>query len=148
MENKEKIYLGGIALLYTRENGGLKFLVVENAETKNITFVSGAKEDSDSSETDTMYRELKEELGLNYSDVDLDTTDIKQEFIFGPKKKERAGHKGSYTVFMGDATKISSNISYTKELSGIKWMTKEEVLNRLTFPDLKEIFLKATENLN
>jgi 8-oxo-dGTP pyrophosphatase MutT (NUDIX family) len=148
MENKEKIYFGGIAILYARENGELKFLVVENAETKNITFVSGAKEDIDSSETDTMNREIVEELGLNTDNIKLEDTGVKQEFVFGPKKKERAGHKGSYTVFLGDVSDISSQISHTKELSGIKWMSKEEVLNRLTFPDLKDIFVKATEDLS
>ena len=143
---KEKIFLGGIAILYVRENEGTKFLVVENAETKNISFVSGAKEDSDNSELDAMHRELKEELGTD-KNINLEQTSVKHEFVFGPKKKERAGHKGSYSVFLADVTEIKTSISHTKELKNIEWLSKEEVLTRLTFEDLKEVFLKAAENL-
>lgn len=149
MENdieKEKVYLGGIEIIYTKENNEIKFLVAENSVTKNISFVSGAKEDTDNSVSDAMYRELQEELGSS-DDIKLEPTNVKHDFVFGPKKKERAGHKGSYSVFLADVTGNSSNISHTAELSNMKWLTKEEVLKNLTFDDVKEVFLKATQNL-
>ena len=149
MENdieKEKVYLGGIAIIYTKENNEIKFLVAENSVTKNISFVSGAKEDIDNSVSDAMYRELQEELGSS-DDIKLEPTNVKHDFVFGPKKKERAGHKGSYSVFLADVTGNSSDISHTAELSNMKWLTKEEVLKNLTFDDVKEVFLKATQNL-
>jgi 8-oxo-dGTP pyrophosphatase MutT (NUDIX family) len=149
MENdieKEKVYLGGIAIIYTKENNEIKFLVAENSVTKNISFVSGAKEDTDNSVSDAMYRELQEELGSS-DDIKLEPTNVKHDFVFGPKKKERAGYNGSYSVFLADVTGNSSNISHTAELSNMKWLTKEEVLKNLTFDDVKEVFLKATQNL-
>jgi len=149
MENnieKKKTYLGAIVILYIKENNTTKFLVVENSETKNISFVSGAKEDFDNTDLDTIGRELKEELGVD-DNISLEPTEVKHEFIFGPKKKERAGYKGSYSVFLGDVTNIGTKIGHTKELSSIKWLTKEEVLKKLTFDDLKEVFLKATKGL-
>jgi len=152
IENSEKIYYGGIGVLYARKNGELKFLVVQNAKSGKFSFASGAKEDTDKSETDTIYRELGEELrfdgDLSVDDIKLEPTGIKQSFVFGPNKKERAGHKGEYTFFLGDVSDICDKISFNPEdLSGIYWLSREEAHDKLSFEDVKELFLKATENL-
>ena len=67
-------------------------------------------------------------------------------WVFGSKKSDREGAKGSYEVFLADASSIGE-INPTTELKGMKWMTKEEVLQSLSFPDLKEVFQKAIQSL-
>ena len=93
-----------------------------------------------------MNREIQEELGLQ-TEIKLEPTKVRHEFVFGPNKKERAGQQGSYQVFLADITNISDLITHTEELRNIRWLGKDEVINSLSFPDLKEVFLKATENL-
>ncbi|HEX8946898.1 MAG TPA: NUDIX domain-containing protein [Candidatus Paceibacterota bacterium] len=141
---KEKVFYGGIAMLYRMRGGEREYLVVENTETGNISFVSGAQEDTDASAEAGMQRELEEELSVRRGEIALTPTDVRHEFVFGPKKKERAGHPGSYQVFLADVTNISDSISHTKELRGVRWLRKDEVLDALTFPDVKDVFLKAT----
>jgi len=147
MNSKEKIFLGSIGLIYRKKDGQLEFLVVENTKTKNITFVAGAKEENDNLLIDTVKREIKEELGWSTEKMKFEPTEVKHEFIFGPNKKERAGHPGSYQVFLIDSTNTENKNSFTEELKNIKWLSKNQVMDALTFPDLKEVFQKATNNL-
>lgn len=139
---------GSIGIMYRRNNGELEFLGVENAKTKNITFVSGAKEDNDFSEVDVLKREIHEELGLNTDKIEFYPTEFHHDFIFGEQKKERAGMHASYTIFLVDVTNIRETITHTKELRSIQWLSKDQVIEALSFPDLVELFLKATEKLS
>lgn len=138
---------GGIAILYRQGASGREFLVVENAKTGNISFVSGSQEDSDTSTEEGMRRELEEELGVSRAAIALQPTGVRHEFVFGPNKPERAGHPGSYQVFLADVTQMSDSIAHTKELRNIRWLRKEEVAETLSFPDLRDVFLRATRDL-
>ncbi len=144
---KEQVFLGSIGILYRRISGGLEFLIVENSGTKNISFVSGAKEENDATEEDTLRREIKEELGLDGGGLEFQATTTRHEFVFGPQKKERAGQQGSYGVFLVDATRVDGPISHTQELRKIQWLDRGQVMNSLSFQDLKEVFEKATKDL-
>jgi 8-oxo-dGTP pyrophosphatase MutT (NUDIX family) len=145
---KEKVYRGAIAIFYKKIEGEPRFLVVQNTETGNISFVSGAEEDVDSGSLKaSAQREIEEELGLKSVEYKLIPTETRHEFIFGEKKKERAGHKGSYHVFLSDLSGLNEEVGHTGELKSVKWMTEEEVLNTLTFDDLKEVFKDATKNI-
>jgi NADH pyrophosphatase NudC (nudix superfamily) len=145
---KGKVFHGAITIFYKRTNQDLLFLVVENSKTGNLSFVSGAKADVDQSIEDSARRENLEELGLSFNQYELRGIDVKHEFMFGPKKKERAGHKGEYQVFVSDLTNADFEISHTKELKSAKWMTEKEVLDSLTFPDLVEVFKKTVKVIN
>lgn len=132
-----------IWIFFKKELEILKYLVVQNTETWNISFVSGAKEDGDKNTIDTANREIREELRIPKEEYELIPTSIRHEFIFWPKKKERAWKKGSYNVFIADWSKLNE-IHPSKELTMATWMTKEEVLDALTFEDLKEVFKNVT----
>ena len=147
MGNEEKVYKGAITLFYKRVGNETRYLVVENAKTGNVTFVSGAEEDRDVSLIATATREIKEELGIEAREYALTPTTVWHNFIFDEKKKERAGHKGSYQVFVADLTNFAGNIAHTAELKQIKWMPAQEVLEALAFPDLKQIFVTASSKL-
>lgn len=142
---KEKKFYGAITVFYKNTNEGLLFLIAENTKTGNISFVSGAQEDEDQSLEASAQRENIEELGLNPDQYELRKIDVKHEFVFGPKKKERAGHKGEYQVFVSDLTNADFEVSHTEELKSLKWMTEKEVLHSLTFPDVAEVFKKTVE---
>ncbi len=149
MNESKKVFEGAITLFYMDTDRGRQYLVVENAKTGNLTFVSGAKEDEDSSLKDVALRENREELGIGSTNYELIPTDVRHEFIFGEKKKERAGHRGSYHVFVADMTNADvTNIAHTDELKSVKWMTEKEVLDILTFPDLKEVFIETIKAID
>ncbi len=143
---KEKVFRGAMTLFYKRVNGKLLFLVIKNAQTGNITFVAGAEEDSDTSPELNARREVEEELGLAPEQYELQPTTVKHEFVFGPNKASRAGHKGSYQVFLADVSNVDE-IGHTDELKEIHWMTKDEVRSDVSFPDLVEVFEKAAEEI-
>jgi 8-oxo-dGTP pyrophosphatase MutT (NUDIX family) len=132
---------GAISIFY-KNTSPRTFLVVENAETRNITFVSGAQEPQDESIEDTALREIREELGITVGISQLMKTTVKHKFIFSSKKVERTGKRGEYTVFLIDASKLHIE-THTKDLQQVNWMTEEEVLQHLTFEDLKDVFRKA-----
>ena len=71
---------------------------------------------------------------------------VQNKFVFWPKKKERAGKKAIYHVFLADWSTFWS-ITTTRELTSAVWMTKKEVLNTLTFDDVKDVFEKAIKEI-
>lgn len=141
---QEKIYYGTLTLFYKKSGGQTLFLVVENTKTGNVSFVAGAAEDSDRTLEASAQREISEELGLSPDEYRLLPTDVTHEFVFGQNKPERAGHHGSYQVFLADVSTLPE-ISHTAELKSAHWMTKEETLRSLSFPDLQEVFRRAAE---
>jgi 8-oxo-dGTP pyrophosphatase MutT (NUDIX family) len=141
---KEKTIEGAMTIFYRNVKGQLLFLVVENTKTGNISFVSGADEEIDeASLKKTAQREITEELGLTPDSYRLTPTDARYDFVFNSKKTERAGKKASYQVCLSDVTDLKDEIGHTTELKSAKWMTKEEVISSLTFPELKDVFEKA-----
>jgi 8-oxo-dGTP pyrophosphatase MutT (NUDIX family) len=140
------IYRGSIIIFYKQDNDERRYLVVENTKTNNISFVSGAKEESDRTIETCAQREITEELSLTPSQYQLQPTAITHDFVFGPNKPERAGQPGSYSVFLVDASTIEE-IGHTAELKAIQWLTKEEVLTTLVFPDLKAVFERAIQEI-
>ena len=141
---KEKPFRGVITIFYKKVDDKLLFLVIENTKTENVSFVSGAEEDADELSLEkTAQREAEEELGLSPDSYQLEPTTINHEFVFNSKKAERAGKKASYQIYLADITNTNNEIGHTGELKSAKWMTKEEALDSLTFPELKELFEKA-----
>ena len=142
----DKVYKGAIALFYKTQDNQKLYLVVENAETGNVTLVSGAFEEGDQTLEDTARREIKEELGIidGYTLVPLN---VHHQFVFGSKKKERAGHKGDYQVFGIDASHLYT-ATHTSELKNVKWMNKDTAATSFTFSDLKEVFEKAVTEMD
>lgn len=143
-KEKEPIYEGALVIFYRRPPGGEpRFLVVKNTKTGNSTFVGGAKEDADPSTETAAQREIQEELGIEPEKYQLIPTRVKHEFVFGPQKPERTGHPGSYDVYLADGAALGNEMTHTSDLKSAIWMTRAQVEEALTFPDLKEVFLRA-----
>lgn len=148
VHESEKLYRGAITIFYKNSEEGRKYLVVENAETGNITFVSGGEEDGDEGDLlATALREIREEL--QFADdtyiPTLKETEAHHKFVFNEKKKERAGKRGLNTVFLSDLSDMEDSVGHSKDLKGIGWKTEQEVLDSLSFDDLKPVFKKAIE---
>jgi len=144
---KKKTYYGAIVIFYTKKNGETKYLVVKNAKSGNISFIAGAQEEADANLEATAKREAGEELSGLPEDLQLVPTSAKQEFVFGPNKPDRVGCKGSYQVFLVDATEFAEQVQPTSELTEIKWLSKDEAIQELTFDDVREVFEQATSEI-
>jgi len=145
--SKERIFYGALIIFYKKIDNQTIFLVAKNAKSGNTTMVGGAKEDSDQSLESCAQREILEELGLVSDQYHLQSTTIKHEFVFGSNQPERAGKPGSYKVYLADVSHLE-NIKHTDELREIKWLNKNEAIDSLSFPDLKEVFKKAINNID
>jgi 8-oxo-dGTP pyrophosphatase MutT (NUDIX family) len=131
-------YYGVIVIFYKNTSEGAHYLTVKNAQTGNVTFLSGAQE-GDEPLHETARREIREELAIEPDTYSLTPTEVYQNFVFDENKKERAGARGSYQVFVADAATLGE-IRPTKELKEIWWKNEAETLAALTFEDLKEVF--------
>lgn len=120
----------------------LQYLVVQNTETENISFVAWAQEPEDNDLLDTAKREVKQELNISLENYTLIPSTFRHEFTFWEKKKERVWKKASYQIFWADGKNIW-DVHPTTELQSAVWMTQDEVINTLTFDDLKELFIKV-----
>lgn len=144
----EKVYRGAIVLFYKDTPEGRWYLVAHNAVTGNVSLVSGSEEkDDDNSLERTAVREVSEELGIPDDAYALRPLPVSHRFVFGPKKVERAGHRGEYQVFVGNLTAHDGVVGHTSELTGTQWLSEEEARERLSFPDLKDVFTEAVREI-
>lgn len=121
------------AIVYKEENGILKFLLVYQSNGHH-SFPKGHMEIGET-EVDTAIREIKEETNL---DVELDT-DFRCEISYIIETKNI--WKDS-VYFL--ATPITYNlINQEGEIIECTWNTYEEVIEKLEYDNIKEVFQKA-----
>ena len=134
-------YNGVMGIVFRRGNPNM-FVLIHNQGTGNITFPAGGRERGETSGRQSLEREIREETGLLPSEYEIIETSIIHEFIYGPKKKERAGQKAVQLVYLveTDKTELKPEDPDSK-IDG--WYTADEVMERLTFADSKELFKKV-----
>ncbi len=96
-EIAKKTWYGSIVVAY--RTNPVRILLIENTETGNVTTISGAVEHEET-QKEAAARELQEEVKWKVPADLLKETGVTHEFIYGEKKKERAGDKGSNQVFL------------------------------------------------
>ncbi len=138
-----KTWLGTIVIAY--KTNPTRVLLIQNTKTGNITPISGAVEEGETLQQ-TAARELKEEVGWNVNPEQFKETPVKQEFIYGSKKAERAGDKGINQVFLLDAGSLPDP-EETRDTKNPKWMGINEAKEKITFEDLKDVLEKTSELL-
>ena len=136
---------GVIGIVFQRSNP-IKFVLIHNKKTGNITFPAGGREFFETSSIKTLARELKEETGLLPLEYKIMKTPLVHEFVYNLKKKERCGQKARQHVYLVETKKTDLKPEDPDSII-YGWLTKEEILERLTFSDSKEIFKKAVEFL-
>lgn len=115
-----------------------KVLLICGNKSNFWGFPKGHMEEGET-EIETALREVKEEVGL---DVKIDEEKrYTLNYLIEDKKVDK-------TTILYLAKPLSSNvIKQDAEVSDTKWCTFDETLELLSFPDWKEVFKKAIENL-
>ena len=126
------------AIVYKKEDNELKFLLVKQGNG-HYSFPKGHMEPGETEE-ETALREIKEESNI---DVDLDTN-FRCEISYLMKEKNVI-KEAVYFV----ATPLSNDLKNQEgEIEECVWCTYEEVLNKLSFNNIKEVFEKAYSYIN
>ncbi|MBU0461805.1 MAG: NUDIX hydrolase, partial [Nanoarchaeota archaeon] len=124
-----------------------KYLLIHNKKTGNITFPAGGREEHETSSRQSLEREIREETGLLPKDYKVIPTQIIHEFIYNSKKKGRTGQHAKQPVYLV-ATSKRNLIPEDSDAKIEGWYTAEEIIERLTFNDSKEVFKKALARLS
>lgn len=134
-------YDGVIGIVFQRSNP-IRYVLISNQGTGNITFPGGGKEDGETFSVQSLEREVKEETGLLPFEYKIIKTPIVHEFVYGPKKNERAGQTARQPVYLVETSRVDLK---PEDLDSVidGWYTAEEVIEKLTFLDSKELFQKA-----
>lgn len=139
-------YNGVIGIVFQRINP-VKYALIHNKKTGNITFPAGGREDDDSTIEDTLKRELKEELGLENNQYKIIKTNIVHEFVYNSNKKERTGKVARQPVYLIE-TEVKNFNPEDSDAEILGWFIEEEVIDKLTFSDSKELFKKAIKYIS
>ena len=132
---------GGI--VYKKEPNQTLWLIIQHAGKGHWGFPKGHVADKIENEQmeAAALREVEEEGGIVAQIVN--ETPIRNEYFYQLHGKSRKKHVYYYLMEY-----ISGNIAdHDHEISDIKWATKEEVLETITFQTEKEIFKKIIQNI-
>ncbi|MFA6072945.1 MAG: NUDIX domain-containing protein [Candidatus Woesearchaeota archaeon] len=135
-------HFDGVIGIIFQKTTPVKYALIYNKNTKNVTFPAGGKETEENSSLQTLERELKEETGLQPTDYNIIKTNIVHEFVYGSNKKERAGQIAKQIVYLIETTKTTL-IPEDPDSVFDGWYTSKGVNRKLTFSDSKELFEKA-----
>ncbi|MBQ2946711.1 MAG: NUDIX domain-containing protein [Bacilli bacterium] len=121
------------AIVYKKENQELKFLLVHQYNS-HYSFPKGHMEENET-ELETALREIKEETNL---DVEIDTSFRYQiTYLVEPKNIMKD------VVYFVATPKTFELISQVGEIDECVWCSYEEVLEKLEFDNIKEVFENA-----
>jgi 8-oxo-dGTP pyrophosphatase MutT (NUDIX family) len=134
-------YDGVIGIIFQRSNP-VKYILIHNKKTGNVTFPGGGRDEGEVSSKESLEREVREETGLLPSEYRIIETPIIHEFVYNSKKKERAGQTARQPVYLVETSKNDLNPEDPDSIID-GWYTAEEVINKLTFSDSKELFKKS-----
>ncbi len=136
-------YDGVIGIVFQRSNP-VRYVLIHNQKTGNITFPAGGRENNEVSSRQTLKREIREETGLLPSEYKIIETPIIHKFVYNLKKKERVGQTARQPVYLIETQKTElSPEDPDSVIDG--WYTAGGVIKKLTFSDSKELFKEATK---
>ena len=125
------------AIVYKKENGELKFLLVHQ-NNNNYSFPKGHMEENET-ELETALREIKEETNL---DVEIDT-DFRHQVTYLVESRNVMKD----TVYFLATPKTDDLKPQEGEILNCGWYSYEETNKNLNYPDLKEILENAYDYL-
>ncbi|MFH0870094.1 MAG: NUDIX hydrolase [archaeon] len=134
---------GAMAIVFRRGKPN-KFVLIHNRRSGNITFPAGGREDFEKSSEETIKREVQEETGLKPSDCKFTKTGIVNEFTYAAGKKERSGTTAKQPIFLVETDNPGTS-SEDPDAKVLGWFSADEVLERLTFDDAKDIFWRILD---
>ena len=125
-------------IVYFKEDHKVQYLTL-HYESGHWDFPKGRVEENEKLD-ETALRETKEETNL---DIELNP-DFKKSLSYFYRSEGLLVSKTVY-FFLGQAH--NKKVKLSSEHIGLKWLTYEEALERLTFDNAKEILKKAHEFL-
>jgi 8-oxo-dGTP pyrophosphatase MutT (NUDIX family) len=141
----EKNINGARGIVYLKENP-IKYLLVES-KRGIIAFPGGRLEKKDDSVSEVMIRELEEETGLRKEDCKIKETNIIDKFKYSKDKSNSADSVARHQVFLIETNKGIFQ-SEDPEIKVLGLFTEEEVLEKLSFKNTKDIFKKVIKYID
>jgi len=131
------------AIIY-RINKGIREYLLLHYTSGHWEFPRGhIEEDEDVNET--VKREIREETGLQNLEF---VSDFKEHNEFDFQRDDGTHHK-DVILFLAEIKKDEKvELGSPHEHQGYEWLPYEEALERVTFPNAKEVLEKAEEFLN
>jgi 8-oxo-dGTP pyrophosphatase MutT (NUDIX family) len=129
-------------LIFRRENNTIKYLFLKSKGRYDIP--KGIQEVGES-EFEAALRELKEETGINEVKI-VPLFKKKIEYFY---RLGKDNIKKEVVYFLGEVN--TSEIKISKEHNGYEWLTKEEVLSKVKYENIKKLVEEAEnyiKNLN
>lgn len=126
----------GTIPVYKDKNGNFLFCLVKHSSGQHWGFPKGHKDNGETDEK-TARRELFEEIGINSIRI------IPHKEFFEYYSFEKNGvhyqKKVKYFICFTDTTEIHTQENFKNEIIDARWVTFEELLVRITFPEAKEV---------
>ena len=141
-------YRQGVYLIIKKSN--LYLLAQSYSNLKEEFYFPGGGIDDGESPLDAFYRESYEELGLKKEDfTSVVNTHIVHQHSWPKKLQETKGFLGQQKTIIIGVLHASSVIdtSITNELSAVKWVSKDNLIENLPFEDLKKDIKKMWDLL-
>ncbi len=146
----KKISSGGFIFHLDKKTSAVSVLLITHENGEN--WIPKGKLESGESQIDAAYREITEEVGIEYDQlryIDLCATD---SYSYDLNDKQIMSKDLFINVFSVE-TKLSPQPKDWHDIKSVDWYLYSEVLNTITFnkPELKkayEIFMKSIHNVN
>ncbi len=151
-EEKKQLFRKGVSALIVNEDQEFLLVNLQSFETKFYAIPGGGIEEGETLE-DTVYREIKEELGIPRESLDLvGLCKESLRLVFKTKKLTRGGieYDGMERYFFGFGFTGNDNKIklQEEEIRSYKWVTYEDLKDYLLFDNqledtsekIKEIF--------
>ena len=117
-----------------------EYLLITNQKTGNITFPAGGRDNKDKSTIDVLKREILEETGLLPRNYKIIKTNYVHEFTYNSKKSERVGTLARQKIYFLKLKKARTIKPIDKDAKVNGFYKYNQVLEKLTFNDQKELF--------
>ena len=147
MKENDNIIEQTNAIISRTVNNQLEFLLVEELGGGLWSLPGGAREQEDESIEAAMKRELKEELGLQEHEYDLQATKIQARCFYDNPDSSRCGKTGVISLFFIHPHDIS-RLKATSDLEKIQWATLKEAKKMFTFNCHRELVDRAAKKLD
>lgn len=133
------------AVVYRKENDGLRFLLTQEA-SGYFTLPGGGQEEYDVNIVATLERELMEELCISPLDYMVDRTDHTIDFKYQKPTHPRFGMRGRLHGFL---VRVNDNVipKAGDDIKSVNWFSYEDALSTLEHQDNKDMFLLVTKDL-
>lgn len=136
----------GVIGVVRQKTDPIRFLLIKNKATGNITFPAWWREEWEYDSIVTLHRELQEETGLTPGDYHVHTTPLIHTFVYGPTKKERAGQLARQPVYLVETNKTDGEPKDSDSII-VGRFTVQEAYEQLSFADAKQLLLDIQDYL-